>query len=190
MVVDIMSKVPYQQVLTDELKSTVKTTALIGAIVGQLGFGAVADLIGRRVVFIVTCLLVILGAILSSTVVDIAGPFGIYSQLCLWRFLLGVGVGGEYPLSASISSESTDSRRKAKHLAIVFSMQGCGSLLCSLVLVIVTNIQTLSYDVQWRLALGVGGLPMLVAFYFRWNMQETAAWSRQNVSVCTFKMYC
>jgi MFS family permease len=47
--------------------------ALLGAIVGQLGFGAFADLIGRRKVFIMTCSLVIFGALMSSTVQDTTG---------------------------------------------------------------------------------------------------------------------
>ena len=47
--------------------------ALLGAIVGQLGFGAFADLIGRRKVFIMTCSLVIFGALMSATVQDTTG---------------------------------------------------------------------------------------------------------------------
>ena len=92
-VVDIMNKAGYQESLTNNLKSNVKTTALIGAVFGQLFFGAVADLIGRKKVFIITCSLVIVGALLSATVQDTA-VFGIYSQLAFWRFILGVGVGG------------------------------------------------------------------------------------------------
>ena len=117
-VVDMMSQVDYKQPLTNELKSNVKTTALIGAVVGQIGFGATADLIGRRKVFIMTCSLVIIGALLSATVQD-TETFGIYSQLALWRFVLGVGVGGEYPLSAAITSESSSMDDKIKNLAKV-----------------------------------------------------------------------
>lgn len=117
-VVDMMSKVDYKQELTNELKSNVKTTALIGAVVGQLCFGATADLIGRRKVFIMTCSLVIIGALLSATVQD-TETFGIYSQLALWRFVLGVGVGGEYPLSAAITSESSSTDDKIRNLAKV-----------------------------------------------------------------------
>lgn len=113
--------------------------ALVGAVVGQLGCGAIADLIGRRKIFIATCSLVIIGeklrtlvevsscttiwyvgALLSACVQDTTGSFGIYSQLCLWRFILGVGVGGEYPLSASITAESSQNANLAKNLALVF----------------------------------------------------------------------
>jgi MFS family permease len=92
--------------------------ALAGAIVGQLGFGAIADLIGRRSVFIMTCTIVITGSILSATVVDSAS-FGLYAQLSLWRFLLGVGVGGEYPLSAAVTAESSESGSEIRNLSMV-----------------------------------------------------------------------
>jgi MFS family permease len=64
--------------------------ALAGAIVGQLFFGSMADLIGRRKVFIMTCSMVIIGALLSSLAQDTQGSFGIYSQISFWRFILGI----------------------------------------------------------------------------------------------------
>lgn len=46
-------------------------------------------------------------------------------------------------------------------------MQGAGTLLCSVVLVLITNTMGENYDAQWRLALLLGAAPMVVAFYFR-----------------------
>ena len=85
--VDLMSRCTYNVELTNALKSRVKSMALLGAVVGQLGFGSIADLIGRKWVFIMTCTIVILGSLLSATVLDTTGSFNIYSQLTLWRFV-------------------------------------------------------------------------------------------------------
>ena len=178
--VDMMSKCNYNQILTDRVKSNIKTTALIGAIFGQLFFGSTADIFGRRKVFIITCSLVILGATLSATVINSTGFFVIYSQLCLWRFLLGVGVGGEYPLSAAVTSESCNKETRLKSLACVFSMQGFGTFLCALVLVTLSQTLGDNYDLMWRLALGIGGVPMIIAFYFRWRMHESKTWERDR----------
>jgi PHS family inorganic phosphate transporter-like MFS transporter len=116
---DLMSRCEYKQSLTSSTKGLVKSMAVAGAIVGQVGFGVFADLIGRKRVFIATCALVIAGALLSGLVTDAAGSFGIYSQLALWRFVLGVGVGGEYPLSAAITTESSASGSEIRNLAMV-----------------------------------------------------------------------
>jgi MFS transporter, PHS family, inorganic phosphate transporter len=73
---------------TDEDKSMVASTALWGAVAGQLIFGSLADYIGRRKVLIATVILITLGAILSATCVK-STRFTIYQQLAVYRFLLG-----------------------------------------------------------------------------------------------------
>jgi len=89
---------------------------------------------GRKPAFIITCLLCIMGCIGSACVVD-SPEYGVYTQLAAWRFVLGLGVGGEYPLSATITSESTSKANRGRNLALIFSMQGFGRLLCNLVLI-------------------------------------------------------
>ena len=118
----------------------------------------------------------------------IPGDFGIYSQLAFWRFILGIGIGGEYPLSASITSESSAKADVTRNLAMVFSMQGWGTILCSLVLVTVTNTMGTNYDSQWRIALGCGGIPMAISFYFRWKMHETS-WAKESVAIDSVSSY-
>ena len=88
-------------------------------------------------------------------------------------------IGGEYPLSASVTSENSSKLGREKNLALVFSMQGFGTLLCAIVLIIVTNCID-NYDTQWRMALAFGALPMTIAFYFRWSMQETTLWNKSH----------
>eukprot|EP01031_Cornospumella_fuschlensis_P031880 gene31880-38546_t len=168
--VDLMGKVSYHQPLTNHMKSMIKSMALAGAILGQLAFGAVADLIGRKKVFIATCILVICGSLLSAVVVD--STWGIFTQLCICRFFLGVGIGGEYPLSASVTSEGSTLDTQNRNLALVFSMQGVGTILCSLVLVSLTQTLGNDYNLQWRLALGLGAVPMICVSYFRFTMHE------------------
>ena len=94
-VVDIMDRVKYAQPLTNSSKSMLKSISLIGAIVGQVFFGATADIIGRKKLFICTACLVISGSLLSS-IVQNSNMFGIYTQLILCRFLLGIGIGNKF----------------------------------------------------------------------------------------------
>ena len=73
----------------------------------------------------------------------------------------------------------------------VFSMQGVGILLCTLVLVTVSQTLGDDYNAQWRISLGMGGLPMVIAFYFRWKMHETDAWEKKkHVRVTMLLLIC
>lgn len=100
----------------------------------QIIFGVLGDSLGRKPAFVMTCLLCIMGCLGSACVVDTA-EFGVYTQLAAWRFVLGLGVGGEYPLSATITSESSARSSRGRDLALLFSMQGFGRLICNLVLI-------------------------------------------------------
>ncbi len=130
---------------TDADRSLVASTALWGAVAGQLVFGSLADYIGRKAIFVTTLLLITFGALLSAFAVD-SSTFTIYEQLALYRFILGecacsehgsyttisprappcmvvltaagFGVGGEYPLSATYSSESATAANKGKMVRI------------------------------------------------------------------------
>ena len=55
----------------------------------------------------------------------------------MFRILLGVGVGGDYPLSASVTSDRASIRKRGTLLAYIFANQGWGSLVGSLVVIIV-----------------------------------------------------
>lgn len=78
--------------------SAISSAALAGAIIGQLTFGSLADRLGRKAIFVSTIAIVIVGALGSATVVE-SSVINIYTQLTLWLLLLGLGIGGEYPLS-------------------------------------------------------------------------------------------
>jgi len=82
---------------------------------------------GRRIAFVLTMTFAVIGSIASSLAFDYNGNC-IYYLLFLARFWLGVGIGGEYPLAASISSEASEANKQQKHrgkqVSAVFSMQG------------------------------------------------------------------
>jgi PHS family inorganic phosphate transporter-like MFS transporter len=80
--------------------------------------------------------------IISMTVVqcfagDINSGMNICQMLMLWRFFLGIGIGGDYPLSAIITSEFANTRNRGALMGAVFSMQGFGYLTGSLVAIII-----------------------------------------------------
>lgn len=110
---------------------TASTSCLVGAICGQLSFGFIGDWIGRGTALQLTMALSILGALASAFAVpiDSSDPSSIFTFITITRFFLGVGVGGVYPLSATIATESSSNADRGRNASIVFSMQGVANVL-------------------------------------------------------------
>ncbi len=158
------------------LEGIVAASALIGAIIGQLVSGLLADIFGRKKLFVCTALLIAIGSIGSSCSIDL--PYlNIYYQIACWRFLLGLGVGGEYPLAAALTSESSSAESRGQLMVSVFSCQGIGSLL-STGIVMSTLSAGISNAIAWRAALAFGAIPVLIAFPWRLRMHETESFDR------------
>ncbi|MCA0781521.1 MFS transporter, partial [Vibrio vulnificus] len=63
---------------------------------------------------------------------------GVMATLCFFRFWLGFGIGGDYPLSATIMSEYANKKTRGAFIAAVFAMQGFGILTGGVVAIIVS----------------------------------------------------
>jgi PHS family inorganic phosphate transporter-like MFS transporter len=174
-----------KDVYTSSMKSWVSAAALIGAVVGQISFGYLGDVFGRRVNMIATCVLLIVGGILC-TVAYGGSDKGTLWFLVVARFILGIGIGGEYPLAASSTAEdATSVADRNKRVALTFSLQGIGSLTAAILGNLI--IQALAgadkgenadsrLETVWRLLFGIGVIPAIVVCYWRITAEETDAY--------------
>jgi len=162
--------------LIHALEGSVASSALFGSIIGQLVAGSLADVIGRKKIFVATAALITIGSLGSASAFDSSG-LSIYSLIALWRFILGAGVGGEYPLAATVTSESSSAARRGSLMAAVFAMQGVGALISVLVVLFCLELGC-SYAFTWRFALAFGSVPALLAFPWRLRMHETETFER------------
>jgi PHS family inorganic phosphate transporter-like MFS transporter len=162
----------------NKFEGFVASAALFGSMFGQIVAGNMADIIGRKVIFVVTAILITIGAFLSASTVDSPG-FPIYYRISMCRFILGVGVGGEYPLAATVTSESSSAKSRGSLMCAVFAMQGVGSLL-SVVIVWGCLTAGLTANVTWRIALAFGAVPVVIAFPWRLRMHETETFQQVN----------
>lgn len=143
----------------------VGSIALLAAFVGALVFGRLADLWGRKKIYGVEALIMAIGAILSA-----------FSPNLWWllaaRFIMGIGIGGDYPVSAVLMSEYANVRDRGKLVALVFSMQALG-LVAGPVVAMTLMASGLNSGMSWRLMLGLGALPALAVIYLRRRMPES-----------------
>ncbi|KAF9113146.1 Inorganic phosphate transporter pho84 [Mortierella sp. AM989] len=156
-----------------------KVSASVGTFIGQIGFGYLADRLGRKKMYGVE-LLIIIVATFGQSVSGDSFALSLPASIILWRFILGIGVGGDYPLSAVITSEFATTNRRGAMMAAVFAMQGFGYLCTGIVAIFLLlgfkpmiDADPKNLDYVWRCLIGLGCIPALIAVYFRMTIPET-----------------
>lgn len=82
----------------------IKVATSSGTVIGQLLFGWLADVLGRKKMYGFE-LMIIIAATLAQALASNSHSMSIVGVLCFWRVVMGVGIGGDYPLSSIITSE-------------------------------------------------------------------------------------
>ncbi len=141
------------------------STSLIAAFVGAFIFGRLADAYGRKTVYGLEAAIMASAAVASAFAPSIL-------WLIAFRFILGVGIGGDYPVSAVLMSEYANRKDRGKLVTLVFSMQALG-LLAGPVVALTLLASGIQADLAWRLMLGLGALPAAAVIYFRRTMPES-----------------
>ncbi|KAG0166209.1 Inorganic phosphate transporter pho84 [Apophysomyces sp. BC1015] len=176
---DTRSKLDWRQ-MPSNIQGPFKGMVSFGQLVGQLLFGFLGDAFGRKAIYGFELLLIILGTVNCATAGSAVEGVGTVGFLAFWRFVLGVGIGGDYPMSATIMSEWASSQRRGQLVALIFSMQGFGNVCASLVTMIVLLIfkgpvdaKTSNLDYVWRICIGLGCIPAVLVVYARLVMPES-----------------
>ncbi len=146
------------------LEGLLASSAIFTAIVGQVVFGRIADIAGRKFIYGIEAMILSTGALLSAFSPNIY-------WLLAFRSILGVGIGGDYPLSATIASEYSGYRNRGKLVSLVFANQGLGTL--AAVAVALLSVLLFPPDLAWRVMAGVGAIPALSVIYLRRKLPET-----------------
>ncbi|CAI9762465.1 unnamed protein product [Fraxinus pennsylvanica] len=179
--------------LPHDVNNFVTGVALVGTLTGQLVFGWLGDKLGRKKVYGLTLVLMAVCALCSGLTFGYS-PKAVMTTLCFFRFWLGFGIGGDYPLSATIMSEYANKKTRGAFIAAVFAMQGVGIVFAGLVSMILSGVFLGSYkgpaflkdpvlsaepeaDYVWRIVLMLGALPAILTFYWRMKMPETGRYT-------------
>ncbi|KAF9572873.1 Inorganic phosphate transporter pho84 [Mortierella alpina] len=166
--------------LPSATEGALKGMASFGTLVGQLVFGYLGDAYGRKMIYGLELMVIIVGTLCCAMVGSNAKGASVIQYLTFWRFILGFGIGGDYPMSATVTSEWASAKRRGQLMSIIFSMQGFGNLMASLVTLVVLAcfksaiISDVNYlDVVWRICVGVGCIPAVSTVYLRLSMPES-----------------
>ena len=147
------------------------STMLAAAFLGALVFGRFADVVGRKRVYWMVAAIMVVGALGSA----LAPSFWI---LIVFRFVLGFGVGGDYPVSAVMMSEYANRKDRGKLVGMVFGTQALGLIVGPLIALALIGGGA-SDDVVWRILLGLGALPAAAVLYLRTKMPESPRYRAQ-----------
>src|SRR5579872_520526 len=145
--------------------SLLSSASLISAAVGAVIFGRIADCMGRKFVYGYELLVLATGAIASAFAPSIV-------WLIVFRCILGLGVGGDYPVSSTLMSEYANRRDRGKLVTLVFSTQALGLIIGPL-LTVVLLLSNVNNEITWRILLGFGALPALATFWARRQIAES-----------------
>jgi MFS family permease len=143
----------------------INSISLLAAFVGAFFFGRVADLAGRKRTYGLLAFLMVVGALASAFAPNLA-------WLLVFRFILGVGVGGDYPVSAVLMTEYANRRNRGKLVGLVFSMQALGTIAGYAAGLILLG-SGVDHTMVWRLLLGFGAIPAACVIYLRHKMPES-----------------
>ena len=146
-------------------EALVDSTALLASAFGALLFGRVADMVGRKRIYGVEVLVLAAGALACSFAPGIWWLVG-------FRFILGIGIGGDYPVSATIMSEYAGKASRGMLVTLVFAMQAAGLILGPLFASALLST-SMSHDLIWRILVGFGAVPALAVYWSRRHLKES-----------------
>src|SRR5215204_902941 len=142
---------------------------ILGACLGALYFGRLADRIGRKRLFMLTLAIFLTGSVLTA-----------FSMSYIWflacRFVTGAGVGGEYSAIHSAVDELIPARVRGAVDLIIGGSFWIGTILGSLASLLLLDADIFAVDVGWRIAFGLTALMGLGILLVRRNVPESPRW--------------
>ncbi|MBQ2352744.1 MAG: MFS transporter, partial [Methanobrevibacter sp.] len=146
-----------------EMLSLCLGISLFATGLGGIIFGALGDKYGRKTILQWTIIIYSLGTLLS------AFSWSFYS-LVIFRFITGLGVGGEWATGQTYINETFPDKLRAKFGAFMQSGAPVGVILASIVGGLVSPV------IGWRLTFLISILPALTVIYIRKNLNESDVW--------------
>lgn len=141
------------------------STALIASAIGAIVWGRMADVFGRKRMYGLAALLMTVAAVASGLSPN-------FMWLLVFRFILGLAIGGDYPVSGVLMTEFANVRDRGRMVALMFFSYVLGSIAGPVVGLLLLG-SGLDGSLTWRLLLGLGAVPSLLVLYARTKAPES-----------------
>jgi PHS family inorganic phosphate transporter-like MFS transporter len=151
--------------LTTGQTGLINSMTLLGAFFGAIVYGRLADVVGRKKIYGLVAAIMLVFALASA-----AAPS--FVALVVFRFILGLGVGGDYPVSAVLMSEYSNRANRGRLVGLVFAMQALGTI-AGYAAGLTLLSAGVGHEVVWRVLLGLGAIPSAAVLYSRRRMPES-----------------
>jgi MFS family permease len=142
---------------------------ILGACVGALYFGRLADKIGRKRLFMITLGIFLIGSVLTAFSMNFA-----WFLVC--RIITGAGVGGEYSAIHSAVDELIPARVRGNVDLVIGGSYWIGTILGSLASLLLLNESLFAKNVGWRIAFGLAAAMGFAILLVRRNVPESPRW--------------
>jgi MFS family permease len=147
----------------------VASVYLVGEVVGAIVFGRLSDKLGRRKLFIMTLIVYLAGSAVAGL------SFSLWFLL-IFRFVAGLGIGGEYAAINSAIDELIPSKYRGRIDIIINGTYWGGAALGAAANVFLLNENLFDVNVGWRIAFFIGPLLGLGIIYLRRHIPESPRW--------------
>ncbi len=180
----ILSKLYPVSYAQSSAAQNVSSIAFAGTVVGQLVFGYTSDHYSRKWSLLVSTVILSVFAALGAGAYGANGsPQGLFAALTAFRFLLGIGIGGEYPAGSVACAEATgelkEGSRNRWFCLFTNTQIDLGFVIGTLIPMIITAARPDDLGLVWRLSLGLGVIPPLSLLYLRLKLKEPESVSRE-----------
>jgi MFS family permease len=147
---------------------------IFGWATGGLFFGMLGDRIGRAKTMILTILVYSLFTGLSAL------SYTVYDFM-FYRFLTGLGVGGEFAVGVSLVAEVMPSRARPRALATLQAFSAFGNISAAFINMGLglAEDQGLPWS-PWRIMFCVGAIPALLTIFIRRRLKEPEVWEQAS----------
>ena len=158
-------------VLSSMQLGMIQSAAPLGTAIGAIIIGKVSDHAGRKNMLIINLIFFVIIALLSAIAWN---P----TSLIIIRFLIGFGIGMDYPICAAYLTEMSPKNKTKQYMAIAMF---CNCMASPVGVIVAWIIFSIYQDVNaWRFMLASSAIPAIIALIYRARLPESFLWKAHN----------